>query len=100
MFHIHFLEKYMFVQSAVLSFEEFLVFKNNFYLHFVDNFFGDIYRKTEFYKKCHASSAGFRKLERKLLRRFDYETKVYQSLLYQAYLIMRSYVDDDIQLFT
>jgi hypothetical protein len=87
------------MRCAVFSFEEFLVLKNNFYLHFINNFFGEMYRKSEAYQECYASNESFQKLTEILFQRKDYYSEEYYALLYQVYLMMRCYIDDDKMLF-
>lgn len=86
-------------RGGVLSFESFKTHKNNFCLYFIYNFYGDCYRKSEFYVRCENEKKAFRKIKKKLVKLCDYESPRYLFLCYQAYIIMRYYVDSDTKLF-
>lgn len=84
----------------VLSFEAFKREKNNFHLHFKDDFVGNIYRKGEAYKKCvNEKQNEIMVLVEELKYLDDPESLNYVIILYYAYKIMRTYAKNDLELF-
>ena len=87
-------------RCKALCYKSFLRRKNNFALHFVDNFFGNCYRRGEAYRKCaQENKNNFLSLAENLRRRNDYESPEYAKALYQLYILLHEYVEDDADLF-
>lgn len=86
-------------RHKVLDFETFKVEQNNFWLYFINNFFGNCCRKSDFYIRCKRENEVFRKVEKKLRRVHDYDSLRNHHLLYQAYIMMHYYVDNNEKLF-
>lgn len=86
--------------AGVLPLNVFIRKCNNFCLFFIDNFIGTFYQKTEVYKKCLVEHK--EKME-SIIKRLHAHKNVhsieYKTILYEAYVIMRPYVQSDHELF-
>lgn len=88
-----------------LSFEDFLKCSNNFRLHFVHNWAGNIYRRQSAYRKCkkayqgnHCAKPNFCKLTLQL-GASDCRSDGYLEKLYHAYRMMRPFAASNWEMF-
>lgn len=87
------------VLHEVLSFDIFLLVKNNFQLHFETNWAGDLYRKQDAYCQCIKSNRSFGSLARRLRRHSKFGLENYLPELYEAYKMMRPYAQSNWEMF-
>lgn len=85
--------------KELLTLENFILVKNNFHLHFENNFIGHIYREQRTYKKCTENDPDFCKLAVYLITRGDHPSCLYIALLYKAYKMMRPYAESNWEMF-
>lgn len=85
--------------KELLSIENFVLVKNNFHLHFANNFVGDIYREQRAYKKCFKDNPDFCKLAVHLATCSSYSSCLRIALLYEAYKMMHTYAESNWKLF-
>lgn len=85
--------------KELLSIEDFVLVKNNFNLHFVNNFVGHIYREQQAYKKCFRNNPDFCKLAVYLIARGCHPSCLYITLLYEAYKMMHTYAESNWEMF-
>lgn len=85
--------------KELLSLENFVLVRNNFHLHFANNFVGRIYREQYAYQECVKNNPDFCKLAVYLIARGDYSSCLYMALLYNAYKMMRPYATSNWELF-
>lgn len=91
-------------KHKVISYKRFLIKRNNFACHFFDNWFGDIYRKSEAYIRCAQENKNNFLAQAEALRttlriRRDFENPENVKALYQLYILLHEYVEDDADLF-
>lgn len=90
-----------------LSYENFLTCQNNFRLHFIDNWAGNIYRAQSAFQKCmktrknnSCAKPNFPKLVLQLTAYYsEKNSDEYLGKLYQAYKMMRPFAQSNWEMF-
>lgn len=89
-----------------LSFENFLKCKNNFHLHFVNNWEGNMYRQQPAYRRCEkvyqsncCAKPNFWKLTLQLTMRSGCNSDEHLNKLYHAYKMMRPFATSNWEMF-
>ncbi|HBH71380.1 MAG: hypothetical protein UU88_C0011G0009 [Parcubacteria group bacterium GW2011_GWC1_42_11] len=85
--------------NELLGPECFVLVKNNFHLHFANNFVGRIYREQNAYKECFKGNSNFPRLAEYLIARGNRPSIIYIALLYEAYKMMRIYAESNWEMF-
>lgn len=89
-----------------LSFGDFLKCSNNFFVHFANNWAGNIYRRQSAYRKCkkayqsnHCAKPNFCKLTLQLSIHSECRSDEYLNKLYHAYKMMRPFAASNWEMF-